>query len=78
MARNFCKMIFMGNGDLSLDNSNKLHERLEEGLSILSGLQQFRQDNNEFSSEIEDVVRDIAAALLGKEIEIGNVEVKVC
>jgi hypothetical protein len=81
MTRKFTKMVFLGNGDASMAEVQRLHERLDEALSILSGLQQPPmateapdpdEDDlrNEQEAELRDVVRDVAAALLDASVDI--------
>lgn len=65
--RRFESMHFDGNGLWSLYSSRVLHDRLAFGLSELSGLQQGATDVD--PEAIRDVVRDIAVALTGYEIE---------
>ena len=64
--RRFNSMIPLGNGNWSLFGCRCLHDRLEYGLSELSGLQQGAEVDDE---SLRDVVRDIAVALTGYEIE---------
>lgn len=75
--REFKGQIFLGSGDLSVANCHRLHKRLEEGLSILSALQQpDHPENMEHLSEcknnrrimnieLKDIADDIYCALLG-------------
>lgn len=65
--RRFESMHFDGNGQWSLYSSRVLHDRLSYGLSELSGLQQGATDVD--PETIRDVVRDIAVALTGYEVE---------
>ena len=77
--RYFDHMIFMGNAHPEFPctqaDMRLLHRRLKDAFSHISGMQQgaFHPD---FLAELakederEDIVRDIAAALLGKNIEI--------
>lgn len=76
--RYFDKMIFMGSAHPEFPctqaDMRLLHRRLKDAFSHISGMQQgaFHED---FLAELakederEDIVRDVAAALLGKEIE---------
>lgn len=72
----FDAMVFMDCDKCSRADSNLLVRRLKEGLSILSGLQQGGRKLASSTAldriDLEDVVHDIATALLGKEITIGN------
>jgi len=74
--------IFMGNGQLSMIACYHLHQRLEEALSTLSGIQQpprvidstdvfkqFEEDYKEGVYEIERVAREICMGLTGKKIK---------
>lgn len=68
---------FAGNGGsphfVSENRATFIHERLDEALNIVSGLQQgVRTESDEYkewSAEAEDCVRDICAAILGKAVE---------
>lgn len=74
----FKGQIFMGAGEHSMLNCGLLFGRLEEALSILSGMQQnggmgseFDEDSDRKGDErLEAIVRDMAMALTGKEIDI--------
>lgn len=82
MAREFTELLFLGSGDCSKARAMRLAARLEEGLVLSSGLQQppmstdppltreQKDTINEMADELRDVVRDIAKALLGIEVEI--------
>lgn len=71
MARQFKGLLFSGDGDFSGHESVALHKRLDEGLSILSGVQQEHPaDWRKWKVDVEDIVKDIAAALLGRNIEL--------
>ena len=76
MSRYFHGLIFMGAGDRSINQCDHLHERLENGLSHLSGAQQMAFESEELrrvaEQNVEDVVRDVAAALLGREVTFGD------
>ena len=73
MVRNFNGMLFLGMGDRSMSKVDLLHERLNCAISLLSGLQQGGEDiDGKYNKELKDIVKDIAAAILGKEIEIGK------
>jgi hypothetical protein len=77
--RQFKSMIFLGGGEYSRYEIKKLKKRLEEGLSILSGLQQpphsrseeeakaNRAHDREQVKELNLIVKDIAMALTGKK-----------
>jgi len=72
--REFDKVLNMGNGDFSEIGCYRLHRRLEDGFSILSGLQQPDHSSSQKEAdlsiverrmsrkELEDVVRDIVTA----------------
>jgi len=73
--RQFEHLLFLGNGAVSAHEAQRLHDRLNEGLSLSGGLQQSNQGEPEdegerahLEAELQDVVRDLAAALLGREI----------
>ena len=73
MARQIFGTIFMGAGERTAKDIQALHEILDEALSTLSGLQQGGEDQDgQFEREMENAVRDIGAAILGKEIRIGE------
>ncbi len=67
------KMIFMGSKEHTERECKKLHEKLDEALSWLSGLQQLTpgrvadetwvEEQNQGSEEIMKVIEDIALAL---------------
>ena len=78
--RRFESQHFDGSGQWSLYSSRVLHDRLSYGLSELSGLQQYNpmrigeggynpDEPAVMQENIRDVVRDIALALTGYEIE---------
>lgn len=78
--RRFNSIWFAGNGQWSLYAARVLHDRLDFGLSELSGLEQYnpmRRGEGGYDPEdpaitqetIRDVVRDIAVALTGYEID---------
>lgn len=73
-GRLFERMLFLGDGDYSGRNGTILQARLHEALYRLGGLQQpcHDYDNSaeieEDEKYIEDVVRDVAMALTGREI----------
>jgi hypothetical protein len=76
--RVFLGLLFLGSGDTSVRAAHLLEERLREGISLSGGLQQSSQgmpeDRDERArgeADLEDIVRDIAAALLGREITFG-------
>lgn len=73
----FDSIAFMGNGKMSRADANLLKRRIDQGLSILSAMQQAAfdkafQDYIAMDDDREDIVRDIAAALLGKEVTFGT------
>lgn len=70
--RQFHGLISLGNGDFSKKECEALHKRLNDGLS-LSGRQQQGSMPDEMLVELEDVVRDIMAALIGISIECTGV-----
>ena len=73
--RRFNQLLFLGNGAVSVEQMHALHQRLAEGLTINCGLQQTPCKDPLYikgQSDLVDVVKDIAAALLGVEIEIGK------
>jgi len=70
--RRFGKMVFLGSGLPSLFWRRVLHDRLDRGLDILGGLQQggtTTQEQYEYQEQVKGVVRDIAVALTGYDIE---------
>jgi len=60
----------MGMGEASEAGVVALRKRLADGVSISSGLQQGGGEAVD-RAELEDIVKDIAAALLGRDITIG-------
>jgi hypothetical protein len=75
--REFDSLVFMGAGDRSAADCYRLHRMLDRALGNLSALQQAGQHYSEerragMECGIEDAVKDIAAALLGKKIKIGE------
>jgi hypothetical protein len=78
--RKFNKLIFFGNPSCA-KKLEELHERIEDGASIMSGMQQSphctseqdAKDEQEYREkmqiELEDCIRDISVALTGKHIE---------
>ena len=77
--RIFRGTVFLGSGEHSVRACEALHARLEDALSALSGRQQSRSDdeaelNQRAEIEMEEVVRDIASALLGREIALTDVQ----
>lgn len=68
--RQFKSQIFMGADTISEADCIVLHKRLEDGLGELSRNQQ--ADTEDKTKELEEVVRDIAAALLGRAIQLGQ------
>jgi len=71
--RRFENTIFLGNGEYSILRERTLHDRLQFALSELSVLQQGIETESDearqINRNIKDVLRDIAAALLGETIE---------
>jgi len=67
-VRWFDSLLFMGAGKCSRADVNLLKRRLRDALLIQNYAQQGAEIKDD---EREDIVRDIAAALLGKEITIG-------
>ena len=72
--RHFKKMLFMGMGKESKESIQFLRKRLKEAVVIQSGLQQgvptTSSEYKEGMTELEDIVKDIGMAILGKEIRI--------
>lgn len=80
-GRQFTDQIFLGNGNYSGERIAELKERLHHGLMLLGGMQQPPRPENEKQAEacknaykedeaeLETVVRDLVAALTGKEVE---------
>lgn len=80
MNKNFNKQIFLGNGEHSKKDCDKLKELLNEAIITLSGIQQpmpctseydvkqEKQEIKQYQNEIENTVKDIAMALTGKNI----------
>jgi hypothetical protein len=68
--RYFDDIIFMGSCGPGFTQADirVLRRRLNDALSLISGMQQGADISKE--DDREDIVRDIAAALLGKNIEI--------
>jgi len=74
----FEKQIFMGSGAHSERDCGLLFGKLREALSVLSGMQQngmmgyeFDEDSDRKDTErLEAIVRDMAMALAGREIEL--------
>jgi hypothetical protein len=72
--REFNKMIFLGNGDASKSECERLHERLDKAFMHLSGIQQGPYDLEDEQVrnsvlEIMDIVEDITVALGGYDID---------
>jgi len=80
--RQFNSILFLGNGKDSFEEAEKLKNRLVDGINILGWLQQPPHSESEKEAELDNIfrlkqekelnsiVRDIAMALTGKEIEI--------
>lgn len=69
--RRFHGLLFLGSGDFSKKECEALHNRLDNGLDLSSYGQQGPM-SKELQLDLEDVVRDIVAALLGKDVEFTN------
>lgn len=81
MSRDFKEMIFLGNGKVSEGRVRALHSKLDFAVIMLGYLQQpphssceceaqrAEEDNRKGQAALEEAVRDIAAALTGREIE---------
>jgi len=73
--RVFHGLMFLGNPTSSMQASI-LHARLNEGIEMQGGLQQgVPTDSEEYkkgTADVADVIRDLAAALLGREINFGD------
>lgn len=79
--RQFTKQVFLGNGRSSEEQVAELRERLDRGLMLLGLMQQPPHPENKEQAEVcevaykegeadlETVVRDLVAALTGKEVE---------
>lgn len=69
----FREQIFLGAGNESLKRVRELHDRLDYGLNLLSGIQQEGLQGTDYDhrgvlrdyGEIQEVVTDIAIALTG-------------
>lgn len=79
--RIFKSRVFLGSGKYSEQCRQALHDRLDDALDALGGLQQgpssppFKDDAEaacvmNMKRELRHAVRDLAAALLGHEIDI--------
>jgi hypothetical protein len=64
-------LLFMGAGDRSTYAADRLKKRLKQAMDTLSAWQQGSPQVLEEIVEVEDTVRDIAAALLGREVIFG-------
>lgn len=82
--REFHGLLFLGMGQASLDGRKRLHQLLDKALELSGGLQQpdpltVPPDPEgdriaaDMADEVKDRVRDIAAALTGREISFGAV-----
>jgi hypothetical protein len=81
MAREFKDIYFDGNGEHSAQRNEKLHQLLDEGLSILSGIQQpprpctedikyakiYKAECSKSEKRIKEIAKDLYCALTGKE-----------
>lgn len=68
-------LVFMGRGKHSEADCDVLRKRLEDAISLVSGLQQSAPSPDDVlrtQTEIDDCIRDIAAGLLGVPIVIVN------
>lgn len=76
MARQFNQILFHGAGKHSSAQSRKLKAVLSNALNMQSGMQQGVHQNDpqykESQKVLEDAVRDVAAALLGRSITLGK------
>jgi len=70
--RQFTSYLFNGNGDISEAQRNTLKARIDEALSINSAREQGGEVTAHEVQEVIDVVKDVAAALLGRRITIGS------
>lgn len=70
--RQFHGLTFLGNGEFSKKECDALHKRLDDGLN-LSGHKQQGSMPTRMLVELEDVVRDIVAALIGRSLEFAGV-----
>lgn len=70
--RLFKTLLFMGMGDTSKELSYVLHERLEKALALNCAAQQGYILSTEQRENLEDTVKDFAAALLGRKITLGK------
>jgi hypothetical protein len=73
--RSFRGLLFLGAGDHSKAEVMRLHARLAEGLNISGGLQQTPNTLPEYweqKTHLEEVIRDLAAALIGQDICFGS------
>jgi hypothetical protein len=75
MSRKCKELLFCGAGEFSAQKVKMLHNRLDEAISILSGIQQggkpcVEQDE----AAIKDIVQDLSVALLGREIFLWDKE----
>lgn len=78
--RKFHGYLFLGSGDYSARQAALLRKRLREAFELNAGLEQ-GAGFGEFDppgfqkrlyKEVEDIVRDIAAALVGRRISFGR------
>lgn len=77
--RIFHGTVFLGSGDHSKQAVEALHARLDDAVSALGGLQQSRNPDEatldaEARVELEEVVRDLVSALLGREVQLTDVQ----
>lgn len=80
--RLFDEQIFLGSGEYSEKSVKLLKARLREGVMLLGGIQQpltcheseeawriKREQDRQSIADLEEIVRDVAMALTGSEIE---------
>lgn len=76
MTRHFNQQLFHGAGDHSKMGVRKLRSVLNNALNMQSGMQQgVHQTDPQYKEGqrvLEDAVRDIAAALLGRSVTFGK------
>lgn len=72
--RKFHGLFFGGAGDHSIWEANKLRQLLEDSIIELGGMQQggTKEEQDTSREVLEDAVKDFAAALLGRNITIGE------
>ena len=74
--RKFHNVLFLGAGDTTVTDVQELHALVDRALDLQSGMQQsdrvLPDQMHKWDQEIEDVVRDVAAALTGRSIKFGR------